>query len=121
MTAAELKTSLKKSGLRSTKDRCRILERFAEQRTWTVPELYQTLRSMDLSTVYRNVQKLADSGLLAVAHLHDRQPHYELTDRSHHAHLICERCRTAECVPCPIDRLGTRHELELKGLCSACS
>lgn len=120
MTPTKLKTDLKNSGLRLTKDRARILDFFVQKRTWTVPELHRRLKTTDLSTVYRNVQKLAEAGLLTVAHLHDRQPHYELARRSHHAHLVCARCHAAECVPCPVEHLPTKHELELKGVCSAC-
>ena len=120
MTAKQIRDRLKSSGLRSTKDRSRLLELFGRDRTWTVPELHRRLKPVDLSTVYRNVQKLADAGVLVVAHLHDRQPHYELAAKPHHAHLVCERCRTAECVPCPVEHLAEKHELEIKGTCSAC-
>jgi len=120
MTSYDIEKHLKISGLRRTKDRQQLLVLFAEKRTWTVAELHRRLGTADLSTVYRNVQKLLAAGVLNMAHLHDNQAHYEMAQRPHHAHLICNRCRAAQCVPCPVKGLDAEHLLEMRGLCPAC-
>ncbi len=120
MSPRDVDRHLKDSGLRRTKDRQQMLVLFAENRTWTVAELHRRIGTANLSTVYRNVQKLLAAGVLKTAHLHDNQAHYELAQRPHHAHLICDRCQAARCVPCPIKGMEAEHVLEMRGLCSTC-
>jgi Fur family ferric uptake transcriptional regulator len=76
---------------------------------------------MDLSTAYRNVQKLTDSGALTEVHVHGKKTYYERADREHHDHLICDRCTATSCVPCPVAALTDPHSLELYGLCARCA
>lgn len=113
--------ALETHGLRRTKDRHRILRRFDELRAWSVAELQAALPRIDLSTVYRNVQKLTDAGVLAEIRIHGKEARYERADRAHHDHLVCDRCAAARCVPCPVDGLTSRHSLELYGTCEGCA
>lgn len=90
------------------------------------------------STVYRNLESLAELGLLKRLSLRSRQAYYELSDsfssKSHHHHLICSHCsKIVEIIDCQVrppslatvKQVGftaiTDHSLEFFGLCSACS
>jgi Fur family ferric uptake transcriptional regulator len=114
-------TTLRTVGLRRTKDRHDLLSLFEASRAWTAGELHASLPSMDLSTVYRNVQRLVETGVLAEAHVHGKEAYYERADRAHHDHLLCARCEAASCVPCPVASLSTPHSLELYGTCDSCT
>jgi Fur family transcriptional regulator, ferric uptake regulator len=85
-----------------------------------------------LATVYRNLQRLADEGLVDAL----RRPSGELAFRAcgggHHHHLTCRECgRVEEVHSCGLDRWaaevahehgfsGVEHHAELTGLCSDC-
>lgn len=85
-----------------------------------------------LATVYRNLQRLADEGLVDAL----RRPNGELAFRAcgggHHHHLTCRQCgRVEEVRSCGLDRWaaevarehgfsGVEHHAELTGLCSDC-
>jgi len=96
-----------------------ILELFSMDRTWTMAQVHAQLRHFDLSTIYRNVQKLAADGLIVPIHTHGQETVYELAKRPHHDHLVCQRCHGEECVPCPAPALK-KHVLELFGVCQSC-
>ncbi len=119
MHRCELENLMEDRGLRKTRQRHRLLELIGERRAWSVAELHHRLKAADLSTVYRNVQELLKKGVLSEVRLRGAEVRYEPAGLGHHAHLICGRCRRAECVPCPVD-LRSEHHLELNGLCSAC-
>jgi Fur family transcriptional regulator, ferric uptake regulator len=85
-----------------------------------------------LATVYRNLQRLVDEGLVDTL----RRPNGELAFRAcgqgHHHHLTCRACgRVEEVRSCGLDRWAAEvarehgfrrveHQAELTGLCSDC-
>ena len=120
MHQRDINTVLKRFGLRRTKVRRAILQRFHHARTWTASQLAAELPKSDLSTIYRNLQKLVEKEVLVEVHSHDGESHYEQAGKAHHDHLVCESCDIVECVPCPAPKLTT-HTLELIGTCSSCA
>jgi len=119
MHFCEIEKKLERLGLRKTKDRHAILELFRQDRTWTAAQIEAEMNGADLSTVYRNLQKLVQKEVLTEVHSHDGEAHYERAREDHHDHLACDSCRVVECVPCPIEQIQTHH-LELSGQCSSC-
>jgi len=119
MHQCQIEGILSSHGLRRTRSRHRLLELFARPRAWSVAELHRQLGDADLSTVYRNVHFLRRKGIIDGVPLHGGQARFELARTRHHAHLVCERCHRAECVPCPV-RAKSDHYFELRGLCSVC-
>ncbi|MFV0450976.1 MAG: Fur family transcriptional regulator [Propioniciclava sp.] len=105
----------------------------------TAQEIHDLLRnrgeSVGLATVYRNLQALADSGQADVVRTPDGQSAYRDCGQAfgHHHHLICRNCGHAEeielgRVESAVDSLARQygftevgHELELFGICAACS
>ncbi|WP_300765899.1 Fur family transcriptional regulator [uncultured Bifidobacterium sp.] len=88
--------------------------------------------SIGLSTVYRQLNSLAEAGLADTIRLNERQMFRVCEDGSkHHHHLVCERCgKTFEIEPPDQDWFAsvarrhdfivTSHTMEVFGLCSEC-
>lgn len=119
MHTCAIETNLKEAGLRVTGERHRLLLLFEKPRTWTAAQIQATLKEGDLSTVYRNLRTLEERGIVRAVPSHDGEQHYERATETHHDHQVCERCQTAECVPCPLPS-SLSHHLELFALCQTC-
>lgn len=117
MSNTELATMLADNGLRNTADRRHILSLFMKDRAWTVAQVHEDLKDADLSTIYRNINALAENGLLTTAAVQGKETSYDLASRGHHAHRVCRECGVAFCVPCPIGDTGSEHALEIYTTC----
>jgi len=93
-----------------------------------------TSRRVSLPTVYRVLARLTEAGEVDVLRLASGQTAYRLCrSRQHHHHLICRRCQAAvEIAGESLERWIARtvrrhgftavdHDIELFGLCAACS
>ena len=91
-------------------------------------------RSIDLATVYRNLELLRANGWVLPVNLDSQTAYYELARREHHHHVVCEVCgQVAELADCGLagipkrlfKKIGfakiTRHSLEYFGLCQKCA
>lgn len=104
----------------------------------TAQELYDDLRARDekvgLTTVYRTLQLLVDSGAVDVLHTGEGEAVYRrCSGTDHHHHLVCRSCRAAIEIESPdveawtgrIARrhgfAATSHVVEIYGLCSTCT
>jgi Fe2+ or Zn2+ uptake regulation protein len=97
-------------------------------------------RKVPLSSIYRTLLILEESGLLARFRDSDGVAKYELAERvtgDHHHHFVCTRCGRTDEVAIPpkleeaisllIEAVGNErsyqvmdHRLELEGVCEAC-
>ena len=98
-------------------------------------EIYEQARrhssSISLSTVYRNLQRFKELGLVREHHFGDRRC-YEVTSRNKHYHLVCLGCGRVFEFRCPATgRLKSRiskeegfrvteAEVRLTGYCPEC-
>jgi Fe2+ or Zn2+ uptake regulation protein len=94
----EMAERLRKAGHRLTPQRLAILEVIkAHHRHMTVSEVLQELQAqyptITVPTVYRNLQWLADCGVVAATDLGEGSRVYEYIADNHHHHLVCLRCR----------------------------
>jgi Fur family ferric uptake transcriptional regulator len=119
MKGCRIEKLLEANELRRTKWRYLIMALFCQKRAWSVAELHRRLDAADLSTVYRNVHDLLRHNIISRVSLRGEEARYELSSLPHHAHLICQKCGRADCVPCPV-KLHSEHRLEMSGLCPAC-
>ncbi len=120
MHHCEIEDALKKKGLRKTKDRHDLLRIFEKPQAFTAAQAHLLLKKRaDLSTVYRNLQTLAEEGLLVPVHTHGKEQRYE-RPRAHHDHAVCESCDSVACIPCPSPALK-KHALELFIHCNSCA
>lgn len=133
---------LKSQGYRITRVREAVLGLFVgAQVPLSVPELLEQLEQKRISanktTVYREIEFLQEQGIVKAVQFNDDKKRYELSDREHHHHLVCERCEAVE----ELDDLdvedelhalqkkiahkskfgGVWHTLEFFGLCKGCA
>ena len=110
------------------------LDRFDDFRS--AQEIHDLLRQagdqVGLSTVYRTLQGLADTGQVDVLRAEDGETRYRRCSGTHHHHLVCRVCgRTVEVEGPTVERWATAiaeqhgyaavsHTLEIFGLCPGC-
>ena len=124
-------------GLRRTPQRSAVLEALEhESRALGAAEVHRMARThcpeLGLSTVYRTLWALSQSGLVDVIGHHEGEATYRLCGERHHHHLVCERCREVVELPeCDLSAIeesiasshGYRvdgHALSFYGRCAAC-
>ena len=99
-------------------------------------EIYERGRRQDarlsLSTVYRTLGVLKETGVVRELHLDDEHHHYELSSTDEHSHLVCSGCgrvvevesaRFAEAAAATGQAHGfevTSAHVELTGYCADC-
>jgi Fe2+ or Zn2+ uptake regulation protein len=120
-------------GFRSTAPRRAVL-RAIEQAPgpFTVEDLLGELPGVGRATVFRTIKLLQELDLLCRVPLEDGSVRYQLSEGTHHHHLVCRACgRFTEFIDLELDtRIQEQaaqhgfhlqgHSLELYGLCSEC-
>ena len=102
----------------------------------TAQQIHDVLRhqgdSVGLTTVYRTLQTMVESGELDALRTDDGETAYRRCSRGHHHHLVCRSCgRTVEVSGPAVehwastvaDEHGFRdvsHDLEIFGTCGSC-
>ena len=90
----------------------------------------EAVPSINLATVYRNVNRLLEAGTIRRVDFPPLGAHYELADKPHHHHFHCRACDALFELPgCVIDmrKIGLSgfemegHEVFLYGLCARCA
>jgi Fur family transcriptional regulator, ferric uptake regulator len=93
---------LKHSGLKATGPRLKVLEVFQRsvQRHLSAEDVFKALLLEDadigLATVYRVLTQFEQAGILSRSHFESEKAVYELSDGSHHDHLVCLDCGRVE-------------------------
>jgi Fur family transcriptional regulator, ferric uptake regulator len=119
---------------RRTEQRAAILDALrASDRAVTAQELHGELEGVGLATVYRNLQRLADSGDADTLRRDNGEVAFLICGGGHHHHLSCRVCGRVEQVrDCRLDDWArevaaghgfshVEHRAELVGLCAGCS
>jgi Fur family ferric uptake transcriptional regulator len=112
-----------------------ILSHLEEFRT--AQQIHDVLRqqgdSVGLTTVYRTLQSMVDSGELDVLRTNEGEAAYRRCSNGHHHHLVCRSCgRTVEVDGPAVERWADRvardngfvdisHTLEVFGTCADCT
>lgn len=131
--------ALKDAKMKATPKRLAILDMLDRESAYASPEeLWKRLRDrfdrLGLPTVYRNLEELAESGVISkVIHPNRQLYYYFCRNREHHHHFVCLSCRKVEDIPaCGIEALEREvsqrnggkvlsHILQLNGLCGGCA
>ena len=124
--------------LRPTRQRRAVSEAIASFSDFrSAQEIHELLgergEAVGLATVYRTLQRLADTGEIDRLLTEDGEAIYRACSRTHHHHLVCRACgRTVE-VEGPAVERWTRsiaaehgyeqvsHTLEIFGTCPSCA
>jgi Fe2+ or Zn2+ uptake regulation protein len=136
--SSPFRRALRDLRLKSTPQRLAILEFLAAASTYVSPEevwhnIQATCVRVGLPTVYRNLEELANGGVISKVIHPNRQLYYFFcANHDHHHHFICLSCRrVADVAFCGIDaveqevheQIGGRvlsHIVQVNGLCQAC-
>jgi len=122
--------------MRMTRQRETILDVLKKDKTHPDAEsLYLAVRevmpNISLGTVYRNLDFLADQGIIKRLHVSGRQMHFDGDMRDHH-HFECRKCGRIQDVPIssslenlslPFDEIKGRIEgfsVNFFGICESC-
>ena len=124
------------AGMKVTTQRALILEIMQQRGHLDANEIYRLAQTqgvhLSLSTVYRNLQKLKEEGLIEELHYDDSHHHYEVKPSFEHQHLVCLGCGRVMEFKCPLSseikreiahRMGfevTGAEVRMMGYCSNC-
>ena len=133
MKAHSIIDDVKRSGLRMTPIREKILELLNHTRTpVSVPDVLKDV-PVNKTTIYREMETLTSKGYLTEVDFGDGIKRYELSLKGHHHHLVCVKCRSITDYVLPRDftreekRIARtkkftvlRHTLEFFGLCRRC-
>ncbi|MDV6012101.1 Fur family transcriptional regulator [Haloechinothrix sp. LS1_15] len=125
-------------GRRSTKQRAAVVELLSEIDDFrSAQELYDELRNrgeeIGLTTVYRTLQSLSETGIIDVLRTDSGEAIYRRCSDHHHHHLVCRKCGyTVEIEGPTVERWASsvasqngfsdiNHTIELVGTCSGCA
>lgn len=138
MDKADFSGTIKKSGLKSTKSRCAILDVLqSSKRPISEEEVYAELKnkniSLNLSTVYRALDALTVKNLAAKLNITgENRALFELNRAGHRHYLVCLGCKKTMAIDgCPLevyereladetDFLIEGHKLDIYGYCPDC-
>jgi Fur family ferric uptake transcriptional regulator len=131
---------IRQAGLRVTQPRLAVLQVLTKSaRPLSHADLIDALdgQGFDRVTLYRNLNDLADAGIVARTELGDRVWRFELRtgNDSHtgtHPHFTCTDCGTVSCLPETVVRINKSGrlpravreqtvEVSLRGVCDRCS
>ncbi len=93
-----------------------------------VAAVREKLPDVGVATVYRNLKKLVECGLVHTLETTDNRIHYD-ADTRHHAHFICKRCGkitdlfVATSLEHEVEKMGysvDSEKLVLYGVCPEC-
>lgn len=134
---ARARELLRQGNLRITEPRVSVLSALLlRQGPATAGELISDLEDVSLSevTVYRNLNRLAEDGLLKRVDTPERRRRFELASDVHqheHAHFVCESCGGVHClegdaspaaqVQLPEGFVVRAQRVVLHGVCSSCA
>ena len=93
---------LKKTGLKATLPRIKILDIFqnSEERHLSAEDIYKvminTSEEIGLATMYRVLTQFEQAGILIRHHFESDKAVFELNEKSHHDHIVCLQCGHVE-------------------------
>lgn len=126
------------ASLKNTKYRVHIINLLSQtDELMSAQDIYMNLAKQDLkinlSTVYRTLDKLVDTEILNRVQMeHEKQALYEYNRNIHHHFLICQGCNKIQPIyDCPLEEYEaalekktgfqiTGHRVEFFGYCKEC-
>ena len=135
----DFRTILKNLDLKSTPKRLAILDILSREPTYLSPEeirgrLKERFATIGLPTVYRNLEELANGGVIVKVIHPDRKLYYFLChNKEHHHHFVCTSCRKVDdlnfCGVHEIEREVSKtlngtvssHIMQVFGVCGSCT
>lgn len=131
----DLEARLKNKGYKLTGPRRLLLKVLKDNpgKSFSTQEIFDLVKEegIDFSTIYRNLEMMANEGILSTVHRDNGTSSYELCHNHHHHHLICTECGATRCIDiCPMDLIDKsvwegfapiKHRFEIMGVCPDCT
>lgn len=134
----ETRQAFTEPGRRSSRPRRLVRDALADAEAFvSAQQVFDEIRrsgeKVGLSTVYRNLQGMAEAGELDVLRTGEGEALYRRCGPRHHHHLVCRSCgRTVEVEGPAVEQWATAaatehgfvdvtHSVELFGLCAECA
>jgi Fur family transcriptional regulator, ferric uptake regulator len=135
----DIPSELRRSGLKATLPRLRILRLFQESGTkhLTADDVFRVLHAeridVGMATVYRVLMQFVSAGILLRSQFESSTAVFELNQGAHHDHLVCTVCgKMEEFMDIEIERrqeeiarergfVIKEHSLALYGTCLECT
>lgn len=128
---------LKQGGFKLTPRRQAIISLFVDSNSHLTPEevwgkLKKQFAQCGFPSVYRNLESLAECGILTRIQQFDRKKHYGLCSAAHgdqhHHHITCIKCgKVDEIQDCAINDIKKikgykvmSHFMQVNGICAEC-
>ncbi len=114
---------------RKTKNKDLILNEFKKNHILEASEIISNHPEIDPATIYRNLQRFVEDGILKELHLKKGVVSYELSNHDHQ-HFVCENCGKVKEIELdtlsinkilPKDIKADSFELNIKGKCEDCN
>ncbi|PJA45032.1 hypothetical protein CO174_05300 [Candidatus Uhrbacteria bacterium CG_4_9_14_3_um_filter_50_9] len=97
MTQEEMKTKLRDAGFRATNTRMAVLSYLDSQhKPVGIEKIAERLSDTNLTTLYRMMNDFENARIVHAHELGHGHQDYELADRPHHHHIVCEECGDIE-------------------------
>ncbi len=80
---------------RNTKNKKRILDIFESKHILTKQEICKLLPDMEVSTVYRNIERFVTDGVLRKVYTYPNVVAYEYVENVHD-HFVCDSCHSVD-------------------------
>jgi Fur family transcriptional regulator, ferric uptake regulator len=120
--------------MKMTKQRHLLLNLLKQsKKPLSAEELFEALPNdaMNLSTVYRTLEKFFDEALISKSFLNQKQ-YYYYSEHAHHHYMICVNCHEMIKIDCHLDSIATdiaeqhhfkitHHDMTLYGYCQTCN
>lgn len=115
--------------MNKSKKRDKIVKIFEKGDLLTAQEIVDKLSDIDRATIYRNLTKLTEAGILREVHVKKGVSSYEIAKpHDYHQHLICTNCEKVipiDISPSDVKKLipgveFDEFELNLRGKCPNC-
>ena len=90
ITLSRVDLNMKKR--RNTLNKEKILSLFKKHHLLDGVTLTKMCKEMDEATVYRNLKRFVIDGVIREVKIGKEKTFYELSNRAHHHHLVCEKC-----------------------------
>ncbi|MEN6617368.1 MAG: transcriptional repressor, partial [Syntrophorhabdus sp.] len=130
---------LKQLDLKATPKRLAILDILSGESVYLSPEeiwikLKERFSAIGLPTVYRNLEEMAEGGIIFKVIHPDRKLYYFFCEnRKHHHHFVCTSCKRVDDLEyCAFDRIKkevsetleatmSSHIMQVFGICRECN
>lgn len=122
-----IEKEIQSAGYKLTKPRRAVISWLTKKASvFSVKEIVDDLLGIDRVSVYRTIEVLVSLDLIHPVLFQHGEQHYELHEKRHHHHAVCENCERTACVGCSIQDQKVKgfssihHVFVLTGLCKAC-